>query len=175
MSSKQRRHAGGPPPARPNSEEEEIELEGKDKQPMSPFALAPQTQNPRPEGIAVVGEAVRRFAPESAEFLMEITATAPTAAQAIRDNHLKTTQVTQAVSSLGAQTADLQTISLNVYNVYQTSPWAPALPAFGNTPQISPGAFPPYPAGAAQSLGAAVGAGETQIGSYLARNTVRVT
>ena len=79
------------------------------------------------EGITVIGEAVRRVAPEQAEFLIEISATAPTASQALRDNQAKTVQVTQAVSALGVQPADIQTISLNVMSL--DPPVMPALPA----------------------------------------------
>jgi len=89
------------------------------------------------EGITVIGEAVRRVAPDQAEFLMEITATGSSATQALRDNQAKTAQVTQAVSGLGVQQADMQTISLNVFNVF--SPIAQALPAYSQMPQLSPG------------------------------------
>ena len=66
------------------------------------------------EGVTVIGEAVRRVPPEQAEFLIEVAANASTAAQALRDNQAKTAQVTQAVSAMGVQPADIQTISLNV-------------------------------------------------------------
>ena len=60
------------------------------------------------EGVTVIGEAVRRVTPESAEFLIEITTSAPTAAQALRDNQSKTAQVAQAIAPLGVQPADVQ-------------------------------------------------------------------
>ena len=82
-----------------------------------------------------MGEAVRGVPAGEREFLIEITASAPTAAQALRDNHVKSTQVAQAVAALGVQPADLQTISLNVYNLYSSR--APALggllPGYGST------------------------------------------
>lgn len=104
------------------------------------------------EGVTVIGEAVRRAAPEHAEFLMEIAASAPTAAQALRDNQAKTLQVTQAVAALGVQPGDIQTISLNVFNLY--APMLPALPAYGTLPQI--------------------GQADVQFGSCQAKNTLRV-
>jgi len=114
----------------------------------------------------VIGEAVWRVPPERAEFVIEITASAPTAAQALHDNQLKAAQVAQAVAPLGVQPADLQTISLNVYNFY--APVAPALSAYGGLPQIGTGGFSPYAAGAA-SVPA-----EIQSAAYHARNIMRV-
>ena len=70
------------------------------------------------EGIAVVGEAVRRVAPESAQFLIEISAAGATGSQAMANYEAKTAQISQAVSTLGIQHSDLQTVSLNVVNVY---------------------------------------------------------
>jgi hypothetical protein len=87
----------------------------KESNVMAPYGSRVQTQL---EGVMVIGEAVWRVAPERAEFLIEITAGAPTAAQALHDNQLKSAQVAQAVAPLGVQPADLQTISLNVYNLY---------------------------------------------------------
>jgi len=94
------------------------------------------------DGITVTGEAVRRVSPESAEFLLEITTGAPTAAQALRDNKHKVTQVANALGPLGVQAGDIQTISFQVYNLY--SPMMPALPGFGPMqPQIGAVGFPP--------------------------------
>ena len=70
------------------------------------------------EGIAVVGEAVRRVAPESAQFLIEISTAGATGSQAMANYQAKTAQISQAVSTLGIQHSDLQTVSLNVVNVY---------------------------------------------------------
>lgn len=112
------------------------------------------------EGVTVIGEAVRRVSPEQAEFLVEITANGSTAAQALRDNQTKTAQLTQAVSALGVSSTDIQTISLNVYNVY-----SPALPGYGGLPQIGQAGFQPY--GAPMQP-------EVQFGSYQAKNTLRV-
>jgi len=124
---------------------------------MSASALQTRTMiSPTPaEGITVIGEAVRRVSPESAEFLIEITASAPTAAQALRDNQMKTTQVAQAILALGVQHPDIQSISLNVHSLY--APAMQALPPFGMLPQI----------GSAMS-------GEVQFGAYHATNTLRV-
>jgi uncharacterized protein YggE len=121
------------------------------------------------EGVTVIGEAVRRVSPENAEFLMEITNAAPSAAQAIRDNHHKTTQLAQAVAGMGVQPADLQTISFNVYSLF--APVMQALPGYAAIPQIGHGAFPGY-AGAASTPG--MSQGDIQFGTYHARNTVRV-
>lgn len=95
-------------------------------------AYSSQTQAPvaaRTEGVTVVGEAVRRVSPDSAELLIEVTASAATAQQAVRDNQTKTAQVAQAVAGLGVQPTDVQPISQNVYNLY--SPILPGLPAYG--------------------------------------------
>jgi uncharacterized protein YggE len=108
------------------------------------------------EGVTVIGEAVRRVSPEHAEFLIEITAGAPTAAQALRDNQTKTAQVTQAVSALGIQPADIHTISLNVYNIY--SPVMQALPVYGGIPQIGQ-----------------MGQPDVQFGTWQAKNTLRIS
>jgi uncharacterized protein YggE len=134
---------------------------------MPAYGLRGQTPTPPTpaEGVTVTGEAVRRITPESAEFLIEITASAPTAAQALRDNQAKTTQVGQAVSPLGVQAADVQSISLNVYNLY--APLMQTLPGYGPVPQIPQGALPSFG-------GAPAGSAELQFGSYQVRNTVRV-
>jgi uncharacterized protein YggE len=114
-----------------------------------------ETQNvQRPiEGVAVTGEAVRTIPPENAEFLLEITASAPTAAQALRENHMKSTQIAQAVAAFGVQPSNLQTVTLNVFNLY--SQGMPALPAYNTLPQL--GIQP-----------------DVQFGSYQARKTLRV-
>jgi uncharacterized protein YggE len=128
-----------------------------------------RTQTPR-EGVTVIGEAVRRVAPECAEFLIEITTSGGTAAQALRDNYARTALVAEAVGPLGVQRTDIQTISLNVYNLY--SPILPSLqslPMYGGIPQVGQGAYSPY--GAASP----VQQPDVQFGSYHARNTLRVT
>jgi hypothetical protein len=116
------------------------------------------------EGIAVVGEALRRVTPDSAEFLIEIIAGGHTASQALQDHQTRTTQITQAVSALGVQRTDLQTVSLNVVNVY--APVMQALPAYG-VPQIPGGGFPGFPA--PQTLQP-----DVQFGNYQARSVLRV-
>jgi len=123
------------------------------------------SRTPTQEGIAVVGEAVRRIAPESAEFLVEITAGGAGAAHALHNHHAKIAQIAQAVSTMGVQRSDLQTVSFNVVNGY--SPMMQALPMYG-LPQIGQsgglGAFAPP-----NSLQP-----EVQFGTYQARSLVRV-
>lgn len=133
----------------------------EDTKAMSTGLQTTETQNVQKpvEGVTVIGEAVRGVPPESAEFLLEITASAPTAAQALRDNHVKTTQLVQAVAALGVQPADLQTISLNVYNLYSQA-------LQGGMAQIGQGGF---------GLLAATQTAQpdVQFGSYCARKTLR--
>ena len=124
---------------------------------MMPSTVRAQTQSM--EGIAVVGEAVRRVAPESTEFLIEVSAAASTAAQALRDFQTKASQIAQAVAPLGVQRADVQTISMNVVNTF--APLMQGLPAYAAPPQIGP-AF-----GGLQP--------DVQFGSYQARSLQRVT
>jgi uncharacterized protein len=135
-----------------------------------------QSGHARIEGITVVGEAVRRVSPESAEFLIEIAASAPSAAQALRDNQAKTVQLTQTLKALGVEQADLQTISMNVYSIF--TPTLPALAGYGTIPQLGQGPYGQggYPAyGAAGPLETAPPLpNEMQFGSYQARNTLRV-
>jgi len=127
----------------------------EDTKAMSTYGVQAETQK-NLEGVMVIGEAVRGIQPDGAEFLIEITAGAPTAAHSLRDNHLKFTQVEQALAPLGVKPADLQTVSLNVFNLYSQP--MQALPAF---PQIGQPAFALQP--------------EVQFGSYQARRVVRVT
>ena len=130
-----------------------------------------QSGHARLEGITVIGEAVRRVHPESAEFLIEISASAPSAAQALRDNQAKTVQLAQALTALGVQQADLQSISLNVYNSF--APAMAALGGLGAIPQIGQPGFGAF--GAASVLQTAPPlAPEVQFGSYQARNTLRI-
>ena len=129
---------------------------------MAQYGSRVQTQT---DGVMVIGEAVWRVPPERAEFLIEISASAPTAAQALHDNQLKSAQVAQAVAPLGVQQADLQTISLNVYNLYRP---VGALPGYGGLPTIGAGGFPAYGAGAAPVPA------EIQSAAYHARNILRV-
>jgi uncharacterized protein YggE len=146
---KRRDRAGGPPPALPTEEEETT---------MTP-AIGHRTATQANEGIAVVGEALRRVQPESAELVIEISTTAPGAAQALRDHQTRTSQIAQAVAPLGVQRGDIQTVSLNVINLF--APLMPALPGYGPIPQIGHGPF-----GAIQP--------ELQFGSYQVRNLLRV-
>lgn len=123
-----------------------------------------------PEGVTVIGEAVRRVAPECAEFLIEITTSGASAAQALRDNYSRTALVAEAVNPLGVQRSDIQTISLNVYNLY--SPVLPSmqqsLPMYGTAPQVGQSGYSLY--GAITPVQP-----DVQFGTYHARNTLRVT
>jgi hypothetical protein len=97
---------------------------------------------------------------------MEITATAATAAQALRDNQAKSVQVTQSVAALGVAQADIQTISLNLYNFY--SPLTQPLPPYAAMPQLSPPQLGPLtPFGLVPQP-------DIQFGSYQARYLLRV-
>src|ERR1051326_5216230 len=109
---KKHERAGDPFPARPNPQLPEkpvgditFKAEKRDTMPedihmTSSYGL--RTQTP-PEGVTVIGEAVRRVFPECAEFLVEIATSAPSAAQALRDNYSRTAQITEAVAVLGVQ------------------------------------------------------------------------
>jgi len=108
------------------------------------------------EGIAVMGEAVRRVAPESAEFLVEISASGQTVSQAMTNHQNLMTQIAQGIASAGVHRGDLQTVSMNVANTYAP---ALAMPPYG-VPQIAPGGFP---------------GPEIQFGAYQARSTLRVS
>jgi uncharacterized protein YggE len=123
----------------------------------------PQAQQ-QTEGVTVIGEAVRRVAPETAEFLIEVSSTGPTAAQAIRDNQAKSLQISQAIAPAGVQPSDVEVISMKVQNFY--APLMPSLPAYGGQQQIGYVGFPSYAAGQAQP--------EMQFGSYVATRTLRV-
>lgn len=148
--------AGGSPSARPEPIAENTMREDTESMSTTQVSDAQHTRPHIAEGVTVIGEAVRRVSPEQAEFLIEITTSAPTAAQALRDNQAKTVQVTQAVSTLGVHSADIQTISLNVFNLY--SPLMQALPAYAGMPQL-----------------AGLGQPDVQFGSYQAKNTLRVS
>jgi uncharacterized protein YggE len=133
----------------------------------------------------VVGEAVRRVSPESAEFLIEITANSATVTQALRDHNAKRQQITQAVGPLGVQPSDVQTISLNAYNLY--SPMMPALPGYGGMAQLGSPNMSAFGGAIGSSYGAGMGAQsglqpgalnlqtDVQFGSYQVRSLVRVT
>ncbi|HEX4278098.1 MAG TPA: SIMPL domain-containing protein [Bryobacteraceae bacterium] len=122
------------------------------------------------EGVTVIGEAVRRVSPDHAEFPIEISANAATAAQALRDNQLKFTQVAQALQPLGVQAGDLHAISQSVVNLYAPVTYGPTLPVFG-MPQIGQPGF----AGFGMPPGMLSGpVPEVQFGSYQARNVFRV-
>ncbi|HUA60668.1 MAG TPA: SIMPL domain-containing protein [Verrucomicrobiae bacterium] len=130
-------------------------------------SIAIRTPLPAPpaEGITVTGEAVRRVAPESAEFLIEITASAGSAAHALHEVHGRTGQVADALTHIGVQRADIQSISLNVQNVY--SPQVPRLPVYSPVAQIAPGGMAYGAATAMQP--------EPQFGMYYAHNILRIT
>jgi len=125
-----------------------------------------RTDSAQIEGVTVIGEAVRTVMPERAEFFIEVTATAQTAAHAIRDNHAKTTQIVQALGSLGVTHADMQAISQQVHSLY--SPIMPSLAPYAGMTQIGTGGFSPY--GTASGVQT-----EIQFGAYQARHLIRVS
>ena len=185
MATKQRERGGGPTPTRSEIETQtppagetagvespQAKIMREDMKAMPQTELqqaAAQSRRAQTEGITVVGEAVRRIAPETAEFLIEITTSAPSAAQALRDNQSKVSQVAQTVASLGVQPADLQSISLQVQNLY--APMMQGLPSYGSMPQIGQSGFPAF--GANPGVQGALQP-EVQYGAYHARNTLRV-
>jgi uncharacterized protein YggE len=135
-----------------------------------------QAQSRQLEGVAVVGEAVRRVPPESAEFLIEVTVTSASIAQALKDQTAKVQQLAVAAGPMGIQSSDLQTVSMNVYNLYPPGlPGLPSLGAYGAMQQIGPTG--PHLFGGAAS-GSQPGAystpAEVQFGSYQVRSVIRV-
>jgi len=171
---------------------------------MSAYAMQPQPSPPQArsvEGVTVIGEAVRSVHPETAEFLIEVTSSAPTAAHALREVQARTTQIAQAAVSLGVHQSDLQTISMNVHNAWAAlgqQSWGAqnfanpasayggmmsALPMFagmpsavsgplGIAPQQLQAAFMPF--GSAPGIQPAAIQPDVQFGQWLARNTIRV-
>lgn len=174
------------------------ESSGEDTIAMS--AYAPQMQHAplaqrAIEGLTVIGEAVRRVQPETAEFLIEITSTAPTAAHALREVHARVAQVAQAAASVGVQQSDLHSISLNVNNAWTQlgqnwnnlapvySAISQPLPAYAGVPSALSAAFAGSVPQQPLSQGAgfmpfAQGAGmqpDLQFGQWTAKNALRVT
>src|ERR1700736_5208417 len=133
MTTSKHGRAGELPPERLAKPREAL---GEDTQMMPSYEMRTGMRIQTPEGVTVIGEALRRVAPECAEFLIEIATSAPTAAQALRNNQARTTQVAEAVHSLGVQKTDLQSISLNVYNMY--SPMYSSMYSPGYLPASSP-------------------------------------
>ncbi len=136
-----------------------------------------QAQSKQTEGVAVVGEAVRRAPPERAEFLVELTVTSGSVAQAIREHTAKLQQLAVAAASMGIQSTDLQTVSMNVYNLFsQAVPGLPGIGAYGTMPQIGPGAMNPFGAAvpAVPQTGAYGSQPEIQFGSYQVRGVIRL-
>ena len=138
---------------------------------MPAYATATRPQTAAAEGVAVIGEAVRRIAPESAEFLIEIAASGASASQALKEHQARTSQIVQAVSSLGVHRTDLQTVSMNVNTMY--GPPVPSLPPYtmpqlGPVPSLGPVGFGAY--GAPPQVQP-----DIQFGAYQAKSAVRVT
>ena len=110
MAAKKNDRAAGPLGARHETSRSEsvtsqniTRITRKDTEPMAAYASHGQAQYAaakEAEGVTVTGEAVRHVSPEHAEFLIEVVASAPTAAQALRDNQLKSTQVAQSLQAL---------------------------------------------------------------------------
>jgi uncharacterized protein YggE len=136
-----------------------------------------QAQSRQIEGVAVVGEAVRRVPPESAEFLIEVTATSASAAQALRDHTAKLQQLAAAAGSMGIQSSDVQTVSMNVYNLYSPGiPGLPSLNVYGAMQQIGQTGLNPFGGGGAPTSqpGTYNTPAEVQFGSYQVRGLIRV-
>jgi uncharacterized protein YggE len=136
-----------------------------------------QAQPRQIEGVAVVGEAVRRMPPESAEFLMEVTVTSPSVEQALRDHKTKLQQMATTAASMGVQSSDLQTVSMNVYNLYSTGLLGlPPLSAYGAMHQLPPIGLNPFSGGvpSGSQPGAYNTQTEVQFGSYQVRCLIRV-
>ena len=135
-----------------------------------------QSQFRHIEGVAVVGEAVRRVSPERAEFLIKVTATSASAAEALRDHTAKLQQLTVAAGAMGIQSSDLQTVSMNLYNLYSPNlPGLPSLGGYGNMPQIGQAGLNPFGGGhTGLQPGAYAPQTEVQFGSYQVRCLVRV-
>ena len=146
-------------------EEQKISREENPVMPAYGMRTPVQQAQQQAEGVTVIGEAVRRVTSETAEFLIEVASTAPTAAQALRDNQSKTQQVTQAIAPAGVQPADVEAISMKVQNLY--APVLQSLPPYAGLPQIGYAGIPSY--GANQPAQP-----ETQFGSYVASKTLRV-
>jgi len=172
MATKKRGRAGGIPPARLETDvlarqpdKSAISAQNtleEDKKVMPSYGFRAQTQV---EGVTVIGEAVRRIPSENAEFVIEITSNASTAAQALRDNQAKTAQLSQAIGQFGVQPGDIQTISLKVQSLY--SPVMQSLP-YSGLPPIGQGGLSPHGTAAAMQP-------EIQFGAYVARNMLRVS
>jgi len=128
-----------------------------------------QQAQQQPEGVTAIGEAVRRVTSETAEFLIEVTSTAASAGQALRENQTKVQQVIQnlgqASGPAGVQASDIETVSMKMHNLY--SPVMQSLPPYSSPPQIGFAGFGGYG-------GAPVPQPETQFGSYVASRTMRV-
>lgn len=127
-------------------------------------ANAVRTQPQSFEGIAVVGEAVRRIVPESAEFLIEITASGQTISQTMANHQTVMAQIGHAISGSGANRGELQTVSMNIANVFSPALAAPTYAI----PQLAPAPFPSF--GSASPVQP-----DIQFGAYQARSTLRVT
>ena len=135
-------------------------------------AYGVRSQTQQTEGITVVGEAVRRVAPETVELLIEIGANSANATQALRDYNTKMTLIAQALAPLGVQRTDFETISMNLLNMY--SPVMPALAGFSGMSQIGPGGISPFGGGLTVQPGAVSMQPVLQFGSYQVRSLMRV-
>lgn len=109
---------------------------------VTPFAMRQQT-----EGLTVMGEAKRIAKPEMAEMTLEIDASGPTAAQALRENGLKSVKVGQAVIQMGVSQSDVQSLGLYVQAVPSLPYAAPAAyPALAQLTGVGISGFPLTPA-----------------------------
>ena len=134
-----------------------------------------QSQSKPIEGVAVVGEAVRRVPPERAEIPIEVSVTSATVAEALRDHTAKFQQLAAAVVSMGIQSSDLQTVSMNVYNLYSPGlSGLPSLSSYGAMQQIGAAGLNPFGGAHGSQPGPYSTPAEVQFGSYQLRCLIRV-
>jgi uncharacterized protein YggE len=114
--------------------------------------------------------------PESVEFLVEVTANSSTAAQALRDHTARLQQLGVALGSMGIQSADMQTVSMNVFNLFSPGlPGFPPLSTLGGMPQLGAAALHAFGGGATGSQPEPYSPqAEIQFGSYQVRGVMRV-
>jgi uncharacterized protein YggE len=110
--------------------------------------------------------------PERAEILIELSVASASVAEALRDHTAKFQQLAAAAGSMGIQSSDLQTVSMNVYNLYSPSlPGLAPLSAYGAMQQIGPTGLNPFGGAPASQSSTQV---EVQFGSYQVRSLNRV-
>jgi uncharacterized protein YggE len=113
--------------------------------------------------------------PERAEILIEVSVTAASVTEALRDHAAKFQQLAAAVGSMGIQSSDLQTVSMNVYNLYSPGlPGLPSLSSYGAMQQIGAASLNPFGGAHGSQPGPYSTPAEVQFGSYQVRCLIRV-